>query len=648
MLPNNRNRQLKIKNNAKRFAPNPKTTYSNIIQHGKNGQFVTKKIKNSKLKRETKKPIRQTKNPLLDTTDFKPNNYTQIHTPIWLTIAKKTDVSIIVPLYKSEKVVIDLMKSWDFEDYGLTTEIIFVDDQCPNNSKSRLLEMLMTFEGKPNLPTIKIFQTVVNSGFGSTCNLGAYHATGNYLIFLNADTLVTKNWIKPIVEILKDKTVGIVGNLQLKKGGKWDGYIDGAGSEWHWHGTVFHHIGRHSYNYKTLDKPFHPNDCPPDVIDKPREVEMVTGCCFGIRKEVFERVGGFDLNYKIGYWEDSEICMSVKELGYKIMFTPESKIYHILSHSNSGGHSYQDHNKNYFMNKWVKSGRIDDLINNKRSEKPKVSSIYLKRSGASGDVLVASAVVKALKNKHRGCQIYFETVLPDILKNHPEIKGIVDQQIESKINCDLYYNLDMAYEVRPKCNILDAYCQVVGVKPEDCDFSLSTTLVNNLPKNFIVIHAGYNTPWAGRQWSHANFIQLAERLNKEYEVVCIGKSGDFSIPCNLDLRGKTDVNQLAYVMKNAKLFVGVDSLPFHVAQFMNTPGVCFFGAIDPLTRIYRKNMHAVFVKNLKCLGCHHRKTTPCTSTTKCETNLFECTNNLTVDDMYNEIKHRLEEYNGRS
>lgn len=648
MPHNNKNKQSKLKSTATRFEPKnkPNLGYTHIIEQRNNNELISKKIKNNKITRKVRPNPFSSQNLLLDTSGFIPLSFNQIQTPEWFTTTKKVDVSIIIPMYKSNQVIIDLIKSWDYQNYGFTTEIIFVDDQCPNNSKSNVLEQFNNLKHQFVSPIGKIFQTKQNLGFAGACNLGAFHATGDYLIFLNSDTLVTKNWISPIIELLKEEKVGIVGNLQLKKGGKWDGYIDGAGSEWHWHGTVFHHIGRHSYNYKTLDKPFHPNDCPSDVIDKPREVEMVTGCCFGIRKKVFEQVGGFDQNYRIGYWEDSEICMSVRELGYKIMFTPDSKIYHILSHSNSGGHNFQDHNKNFFANKWIKSGRIDDLVHEKRSDKPKVSSIYLKRTGASGDVLVATAVAKALKKKHPRCQIYFETALPEFLRKHPNIDTIVLKQNAAKVRCDVYYNLDMAYEVRPKCNILDAYCQVVGVKPEDCDFSLNTSIVENLPENYIVIHAGYNTPWAGRQWSHANFIELAEKLSQENKLVCIGKAGDFSIPRALDLRGKTDINQLAYVMNKAKFFVGVDSLPFHVAQFMNTPGICFFGAIDPSTRIYRQNMHPIYVKNLKCLGCHHRKPIPCVSTTTCETNLNECTKNLTVEQMYNEIYQKLREYHG--
>jgi ADP-heptose:LPS heptosyltransferase len=89
---------------------------------------------------------------------------------------------------------------------------------------------------------------------------------------------------------------------------------------------------------------------------------------------------------------------------------------------------------------------------------------------------------------------------------------------------------------------------------------------------------------------------------------------------------------MAHVIKNAMCFVGIDSFPMHVAQTFDVPGVCFFGSIDPKTRIIKPNMKGVTAKNLKCLGCHHRSP-PCTSTITCENGIMECINMVTVEEM---------------
>ena len=612
---------------------------------------IKKKDRPEKASRDTNKIWN--KGLLLQTPNVSILNATQYPTPDWFTSTEKADVSVVVPLYKSVDVLEDLITQWDLYNSGLKVEIIYVDDNCPMNSKAKVIELWQNMKEKLKGPVGKIYHTAVNQGFGATCNVGAYHATGDNIIFLNADTIVTKDWIRPITRLLKREDVGVVGNLQIKKNGKWDEYIDGAGSEWHWKDMVFHHIGRHSYNLKIIASPFHPKNCPKDILDHPKEVEMVTGCCLAIKKDLFEKIGGFDPNYRIGYWEDSELCLIVRELGYKAMYTPHSKIYHKLGHTGSGQHKHQTHNKSYFMNKWVNTGRIDPLVKQKRDNIPSVKSILIKRETANGDVLAATAVAAALKKKHPGCKIWFNSGHPNIIEGNPHIDGFIEDIEINERKFDIYYNLDMAYEYRPKINIIEAYCQIVGVKQEDCEFFLKATPIHDLPKDFIAIHAGYKTSWAGRDWPARKFEILAKRLlEKGHNVVCLGATHDYEVPCTLDLRGKTNANQLAYVTQAAKLFVGVDSFPMHVAQFTDTPGVCFFGSIDPKTRIYRNSMKGIVAEGLKCLGCHHRKPVPCTFTGFCETQFSDCINKVSVDDMMEAIQNSftstIKENNGRS
>jgi ADP-heptose:LPS heptosyltransferase len=99
------------------------------------------------------------------------------------------------------------------------------------------------------------------------------------------------------------------------------------------------------------------------------------------------------------------------------------------------------------------------------------------------------------------------------------------------------------------------------------------------------------------------------------------------------------VAELAWVIKNAKMFVGIDSFPMHVAQSMSVPGVCFFGSILPETRLLKNSsIKSVVAEGIKCLGCHHRKSTPCTATTSCEIGIQDCVNNVTVDHMWRAIE----------
>lgn len=278
---------------------------------------------------------------------------------------EKFDVSVIVPLYKSNKVILDQITQWH-QDAHLKVEIIYVDDKCPTKSKMVVFQE-WSKKGKKEDHNVTLVLSSKNKGFSGACNIGAMHARGKFLIFLNADTVVTNGWIQPMIDLFNDSKVGIVGNLQLKEGGRFHNTIDSAGSEWSWDFMNFMHVGRHFFNGKALDRPYKINNAPQDMLVV-SEREMVTGCCFAIPKNLFNEVGGFDEGYKIGYWEDSELCMSIKELGYKIMFQPNSIIYHKLSHSNIGKHDHHESNRIRFFNKWVLSNKIDQFI---KSVRPK-------------------------------------------------------------------------------------------------------------------------------------------------------------------------------------------------------------------------------------------------------------------------------------
>jgi GT2 family glycosyltransferase/ADP-heptose:LPS heptosyltransferase len=631
---------------ANRYGMTPKQIHAALTKKQQNNKRDIKTsnvIRNRNVRPEKAVRASSNKSPstLMQVPSVSVQNAIKFPTPDWFTsTTEKIDVSVIIPCYKSADVLKELIEKWSLDE-GLNVEIIYVDDNCPLDSKQHIVQLWKNRKSELKRPVGKILYSPVNQGFATACNTGGYNASGEYLIFLNADTVVTPGWIRPMVRLLRKKEVGIVGNLQIKHGGIWKDTIDSAGSEWSWDVNSFEHIGRHIYNGTRIKRPFAIDNAPADLFET-KEREMVTGCCIAMRKDVFLDVGGFNPNYRIGYWEDSEICMSVREKGYKIMYQPNSRIYHKGHHSQSGGHKYASHNINYFRNKWIATGRLDKLVGDKRKEIPEVNKIIIKRTTAHGDVLVATAVASALKKKYPDCHISLQTVCNDIGVENPHIDKVVTSYELSEKGFDLYFNLDMAYEFRPQTNILEAYADVVGVNVKDCELYLPTKKVESLPEEYIVFHSG-NTKWAGRDWSSVKFEILANKLRSEgHKVVCVGRTGDHKVTSDLDLMGKTSIKELAYVIKNAKLFVGIDSFPMHVAQTFQTPGVCFFGSVDPKSRLIGDCITPVVAAGLGCLGCHHRQPVPCTSLIHCETEMLDCINMVSVENMLSKIKERLQ------
>lgn len=626
-----------------RWGMTPQQIRQNFLKASKQQQVVkqqTRRVTPARQARpSTSQPNRKFNESLrllLETPANTANNYSIYPCPEWFTSTTKADISVIVPLHKSSLYLKEHIASWDLLNDGLRTEVIYVDDGCPIKSKEAVIANWTARKQELKSPVGRIYSSPEAYGFSVACNAGAYYATGDFLIFLNADTTVTPNWLRPIIRLLKKEGVGIVGNLQFKLGTTDE--IDSAGSEWSWESMSFLHIGRDSYRGKRLSKPLKASNCPSDLLEI-QEREMVTGACLGISKKLFDDLGGFNPNYRIGYWEDAELCMAVKERGHRIMYQPNSRIFHKGGHSNNGPHKYLRHNQNYFYNKWLNTGRVDNLIEAKRIEPIKeVQNILIHRDAAHGDVLLAAAVAPALKKKWPHAKVMFHTICPEVLEGNPHIDKVIENQEVMDRVFQVYHNLDLVYEMRPKTNILKAYAEAVGVSVADCmPFLYSELPDEELPEDYIVVHAG-RTNWIGRNWAPLKFEVLCNKIRKEgMPIVCVGTMSDHKVTCDIDFRGKTTIQELAGIIKNAKFFVGIDSFPMHVAQVFNIPGVAFFGSILPETRIYRDNLVGIVAPSLPCLGCHQRQPAPATSLDMCELGIQECINKVSVADFIEKI-----------
>ena len=158
-----------------------------------------------------------------------------------------------------------------------------------------------------------------------------------------------------------------------------------------------------------------------------------------------------------------------------------------------------------------------------------------------------------------------------------------------------------------------------------------------LPDDFIVLHAG-TTDWVGRDWPYEKFVEIAKKLIKNGEnVVCVGKYTEKPIPGTVNLVADTTISQMSWIISQAKFFIGIDSLPMHIAQAHDIPGLAFFGSVKPETRIYSKNMRSITARNVDCLGCHHDDLNPKPSTHSCRTGTLDCINKLSVNEMYDKI-----------
>jgi len=192
--------------------------------------------------------------------------------------------------------------STDYKDF----DIVVVDNDSSDGSVEYLRE---------NFPTVKVVESGENLGFGRGNNLGV-HTYPNYdaYLFLNNDVSVPKDWLKELVKVIEnDNKIGAVGPKVLyskKKNGKY--IVNSAGIQ----------VDKHFMAYDRYDKE---EDNPKyDVVE---EIDALMGGAFLVRRDAFEKAGGFNPKMFL-YYEDIDLSLRIKDLGYKVMYCGKSKVFH--------------------------------------------------------------------------------------------------------------------------------------------------------------------------------------------------------------------------------------------------------------------------------------------------------------------------------
>lgn len=202
-------------------------------------------------------------------------------------------------------------------------KIVIVDNGSTNDSIDKL---------KKALKLDKILPLTKNLGFSGGNNIGIRYALKNnadYILLLNNDTVVDHNFLSKLIEISKkDQHIGIVSPKIY--------YAKNPHLIW---ATGAFENKKSKFGY--IDLGFQIKDI--GQFNKILEVDCVWGCCMLINKKVFKDIGLFDDEYFL-YAEDIDFCYRVKQSGYKIIFQPESIIWHKVSSASGGeGNIFKDY-----------------------------------------------------------------------------------------------------------------------------------------------------------------------------------------------------------------------------------------------------------------------------------------------------------------
>ncbi len=245
-------------------------------------------------------------------------------------------VSIIVPVFNQLSYTRNCLESI----YSCTEKELFDLIVVDNHSTDGSLDWIIDFSKSHS--NVRYISLPENRGFSPAVNAGAELSKSEFLLFLNNDTVVTNNWLDPLLQVGQQEGVGAVGAKLI--------YPET---------NTINHIGyaysRGAGGFVPIYHHFNPDQ---DCVNYEREFQAILGACLLVRRDLFNQLGGFAL-YGL---EDIDLCLKLRALNLKIIYTPKSTVYHhgsvTLRNSSSG--SFPVTTVTEFNRVWPQSSLVAD------------------------------------------------------------------------------------------------------------------------------------------------------------------------------------------------------------------------------------------------------------------------------------------------
>ena len=189
----------------------------------------------------------------------------------------------------------------------------------------------------------RVIPLAVNLGFGIACNIGAASATGDFLLFLNDDTVVREDWLAQMVTAAQAwDQAGVVISLLVDH----EGLVREAGAR-----MLRQAVPQSFGGGLSMDQ------ARSQGLLKPRPLCYGTGAAMLVRADVWARVGGFDEAYAPAYYEDVDLQFRIRELGYQVWCQPAAVVMHHNSRSTADKMLFREyastHSRALFQQRWA-------------------------------------------------------------------------------------------------------------------------------------------------------------------------------------------------------------------------------------------------------------------------------------------------------
>ena len=207
-------------------------------------------------------------------------------------------VTVVVVAFGAEPLLPDCVRSI-LASTGIDVEIVLVDNGCTDGS----VDAVRTLDG------VHVIDPGRNLGFDEACNIGVAAGTGEFVALVNFDAVVDPHALARLGVVADDPTVGIA-TASLRLDDRPD-LMNSAGNEIHflgysWCGGLNEPASEHTV---------------------PRDVASASGAAMLMRRELWERLGGFAPEYFM-YYEDPELSLRCWRAGYRVVFVPDAVVVH--------------------------------------------------------------------------------------------------------------------------------------------------------------------------------------------------------------------------------------------------------------------------------------------------------------------------------
>ncbi|MBD2550671.1 glycosyltransferase [Microcystis elabens FACHB-917] len=281
-------------------------------------------------------PRRQDGPPRTGSDEPGPDGSAVPRQPLRLPIAAEPQVSIVIPVHNQYGVTRRCLAAIGYAASRIPFEVIVVDDGSVDGTADALAA---------EAPGVRVIRHDFARGFNQACCSGAAAADAPFLVLLNNDTEPCAAWLEELLHPFERwADTGLVGAQLLYPDGtvqEAGGIVWGNGEPW---------------NYGRGGNPHDPR------LAYARQVDYVSGAALAIRRDLWNRLGGFSPEFSPAYYEDTDLAFKVRQAGHTVRYAPLARVIHHEGIScgkdvaaNAGLKRFQETNRPLFQQKWAQA-----------------------------------------------------------------------------------------------------------------------------------------------------------------------------------------------------------------------------------------------------------------------------------------------------